>query len=71
MLINTDRGVITMGDLWDYRLQKAEMVWELASRMIPSEPATTGRWVESNYLIKAQEVLKTAHEVIDAVFKED
>uniref|UniRef100_A0A6M3L2Y2 Uncharacterized protein n=1 Tax=viral metagenome TaxID=1070528 RepID=A0A6M3L2Y2_9ZZZZ len=69
-LISTDKGVITMGDAWDYKIQKAGMVWELALRIIPTEPSSGGRWTEGSYIDHAQEVLKKAHEAIEAVFSD-
>ena len=58
-----------MGDAWDYRLRKVEMAWELALRIIPDKPQPNGAWTEGDYLKKAQETLKEANAVIDAVFK--
>lgn len=58
-----------MGDLNDIRLRKMEMVWELANRVIPSEPQDGGAWTADVYLAKSQATLKAAQEVIEAVFK--
>jgi hypothetical protein len=69
-LIETDRGVVVMGDYWDYRLWKAEMAWDLAMRIIPDKTSSTGRWTEDTYLKHAQEALKQSKEVIDAIFIE-
>lgn len=60
-----------MGDMWDYRLQKAEMAWELALRVIPEKPQPTGKWTEEDYLKFAQEIFKQSHDVIDAIFTAD
>ena len=60
-----------MGDIWDYKLQKAEMAWELALRIIPQEPKTTGKWTEEDYLEHAQKVIKQSHDVVDAIFTAD
>ena len=60
-----------MGDIWDYKLCKAEMAWELALRIIPAEPRPTGKWAEENYLEHAQKMIKESHDIIDAVFKEE
>ena len=70
-LINIDKGVIIMDDMWDYTLRKAEMAWELALRLIPQVPMPTGKWTEENYLEYAQKVIKQSHDVIDAVFTAD
>ena len=70
-LTNPDRGVIIMGDVWDYKLSKADMTWDLASRIIPEKPGATGRWTESSYLENAQKTLVECSKVIEAVFTED
>ena len=70
-LINSDGGVIVVGDIWDYKLLKADMAWELALRVMPEGPRTTGRWTEEHYLENAQKVLEQSHGIIDAVFKAD
>ena len=60
-----------MGDLWDYRLSKAEMAWELALRVMPEHPQATGKWTEESYLEHAQKVIKQSHDVVDAIFTAD
>ena len=60
-----------MGDQWDYRLNKMDMAWELAVRIIPDKPTDTGRWTEKDYLKNAQEVIREAYDVVDAVFTID
>jgi hypothetical protein len=70
-LINSNEGVIVMGDIWDYKLRKVEMAWELALRIIPKSPGTTGKWTEENYLEHAQKIIKESHDVVDAIFKAD
>lgn len=60
-----------MGDVWDYRLSKAEMAWELATRIIPSNPQATGKWTEESYLEHVQKTLQECQKIIDAVFTED
>ena len=70
-VINSDKGVIVMGDMWDYKLRKAEMAWELASHIIPKSPGITGKWTEEHYLEHAQKVIKQSHDVIDAIFTAD
>jgi len=70
-MIKTDKGVFVMGDVWDYKLSKAEMAWELALRVMPGTPQVTGKWTEESYLEHAQETLKQSYDVIDAVFTAD
>ncbi len=60
-----------MGDMWDYKLKKMEMAWELANRMIPKAPTSGGRWTEDKYLDLSQQTLKKAFEAVNAVFIED
>ena len=60
-----------MGDEWDYKLKKAEMAWQLATRMMPNSPDHTGKWQEQIYLKNAQEVIKQAYDIIDAIFIAD
>ena len=60
-----------MGDIWDYRLQKTEMAWELALRMIPQKPESVGKWTEDSYLEHAQKVIKQSHDLVDAIFTAD
>ncbi len=67
-LIESDRGVLVMGDLWDYKIKKMEMAWELALRVIPKSPHETGRWTERDYLKSSQDEIRQAFEVIDAIF---
>jgi len=69
--MNSDRGIIIMGDIWDYKLRKAEMSWELALRIIPKGVESTGKWTDSDYLKNAQKILKECHGIVDAVFTED
>jgi len=64
-------GVVIMGDVWDYKLWKAEKAWDLASRIIPPHAEASGGWTEDQYLVKSQEILKNSTEVINAIFKED
>ena len=64
-------GVVTVGDVWDYKLWKAEKVWDLANRIIPPHAEDSGAWTEDRYLVKVQETLKNCTEVINAIFKED
>jgi hypothetical protein len=70
-VINLTNGGIIMGDKWDYKLKKVEMAWDLANRIIPKNPEARGLWGERDYLKNAQEILKQAHEGIDAVFTAD
>lgn len=58
-----------MSDLYDIRMRKMEMVWELANRVIPKEPQSSGPWTADTYLAKTQETLKAAQAIIEAVFK--
>ena len=62
------KEIIVMGDLWDYKLRKMEWAWDLASRIIPAQPTTGGRWTEDAFITKAQAVMKEAYDAIDAVF---
>ena len=70
-MIETNKGVFVMGDMWDYKLRKAEMAWELALRIMPKTPEPTGKWTEESYLEHAQKTIKQSHDVIDAVFTAD
>lgn len=70
-LIETDNGVIVMGDLMDYALWKSQKAWELANRIIPSKPEQTGAWTEVSYLKKVQEELQKAYDIVSAVFPND
>lgn len=60
-----------MGDIWDYKLRKMEIAWELATRVMPNSPHPQGAWTEGNYLKKAQETLQQAQEIINTVFADD
>ena len=60
-----------MGDIWDYRLRKMEIAWELAQRLIRAHPERDGAWVESQFLGKSQEVLQKSQEIVEAVFNAD
>lgn len=60
-----------MGDMWDYKLRKMDIAWELASRVIPGHPQTSGGWTPDDFVAKAQEIMKAAMDSVDAVFKED
>lgn len=66
-----NREVIVVGDIWDYRLRKMELAWELASRVIPHKADTGGRWTEDKFIDRAQETMKKAYEAVDAIFEED
>ena len=68
-ITNTDRGVIVMGDVWDFDMWKAQKAWDLAMRIIPGNPLPQGPWTESGYLGKVQEELKKAYDVVNTVFK--
>ena len=70
-IIELNKGVIAMGDEWDYKLWKAQMAWDLAMRIIPPKPDSQGAWTQGNYLAEAQETLERAQEVINAVFTAD
>jgi len=70
-LIETDRGIMIMGDEWDYKLRKMQMAWELALKTMPTGAQVQGKWTEALYLKNAQEVLSKSFEVVDAVFTED
>ncbi len=54
---------------WDYKIQKLEIAWELASRIIPEAPQPSGVWTEADYIARAQKVVKEAADAVDAVFK--
>tara|TARA_Y100000310_G_C20455130_1_gene702678 strand:+ start:225 stop:437 length:213 start_codon:yes stop_codon:yes gene_type:complete len=60
-----------MGDVWDYKLRKMAIAWELASRLIPSKPQDSGGWTVDTFIGKSQEAMKEAQEAVDAVFKDD
>ena len=60
-----------MGDIWDYKLRKADMIWELAKRVIPESPEPTGRWTDVHYLENAQKTLEECSKIIEAVFTKD
>lgn len=60
-----------MGDVWDYKLRKMEIAWELATRVIPQDPTPTGKWVETSFMKSAQATLQEAFSIADAVFTED
>jgi hypothetical protein len=61
-----------MGDIWDYKLRKMEMAWQLAMKLIPPTATAGGKWSNADtFLENAKEVLKRAHEAIDAVFADD
>lgn len=70
-MICRQRGIITMGDVWDYKLRKMEIAWELAERVIPKEVTDRGRWTERDFLKVAQQMLKEAFDAVDATFTED
>jgi hypothetical protein len=59
-----------MAEMWDYKIRKMDMAWELALRLIPKMPTDSGRWTEKDYLKNAQETLREANEAIDAIFKD-
>lgn len=56
--------------IWDYKIRKMEIAWQLASNVIPKQMAGTGRWSDGSYLKSAQETLKEAFGIVDAVFSE-
>ena len=60
-----------MGDMWDYKLRKIDIAWELASRIIPARAVSSGAWTPDDFIAKAQEIMKAAMDSVDAVFKED
>ena len=60
-----------MGDIWDYKLRKMDIAWELASRVIPSDPEKIVGWTADNFVAKSQEVMKQAFEAVDSVFLDD
>ena len=60
-----------MGDVWDYKLRKMEIAWELASRVMPDKVTGTGKWADASYLENAQETIKQAFEAVSGVFVED
>lgn len=60
-----------MGDIWDYKLRKMDIAWELASRIIPAHPTSSGAWTNDDFVAKAQEIMKAAMTSVDTVFKED
>ena len=64
------REYTIMGDVWDYRLRKTDIAWELASRLIPDHAQNSGPWTADVFVAKAQATIKEAYEAIDAVFKE-
>ena len=70
-LNGTGRGITNMGDVWDYKMWKAQLAWDLAMRIIPPKPELQGLWTKDSYLIKTQETLVASQEVINAVFKAD
>ena len=55
---------------WDYKIRKLEIAWELASRIIPEAPQSSGVWTEADYIARAQKVMKEAADAVDAVFKD-
>ena len=64
-------GAIVMGDIWDYRLRKLEIAWELAQRIIPAKVQESGAWMgQDNYLKKAQEVMTRTQEIVNTVYGE-
>lgn len=60
-----------MKDMWDYKLRKMDIAWEIASKLIPSEAQRSGTWTPDDFVAKAQKIMKAAMESVDAVFKED
>ena len=70
--VNRDfrRDYTIMGDVWDYRLRKMEIAWELAQRIIRAHPDRDGAWVEKEFLGKSQEVLQKANEIVDTIFSD-
>ena len=70
-LIETNKGVIAMGDVMDYALWKSQKAWELAMRTIPEKPQPSGAWTQSSYLQKAQEELQKAYDIVVTVFAND
>jgi hypothetical protein len=70
-LVHTQKGDIIMGDMWDYKLRKMEITWELAQRIIPKAPTSMGGWEESRFLEKADGILKQAFDITASVFQDD
>jgi hypothetical protein len=61
-----------MGDIWEYKLRKMEIAWELASRVIPDQIAVRGKWMnEETFLQLAQQEMQKAYDAVDAIFRED
>ena len=67
-IVDTNKGVIVMGDVMDYALWKSQKAWELAMRTIPEKPQASGAWTESNYLERAQKELQQAYDIMVTVF---
>lgn len=61
-----------MGDIWDYKLRRMEMAWELANRIAPSKtPLNMGEWNKDHYLASFQKLLEDSHGALKVVFNED
>lgn len=69
-MLNSKEGY-DMGDVWDYKLRRMGMVWELALRVIPQKPELTGKWHEGKFFEEVQKTLQEASKVVNAVFNED
>ncbi len=70
-MILTQKGVLIMGDVWDYKLRKMDIAWELAQRTIPKTPAETGGWGEGNFLKRSEDMLKQANDIVNTIFSDD
>lgn len=60
-----------MGDVWDYKLRKLQMVWELAVRVIPSQPQNTGPWSSEHFYERTQETLEKFQAIVNTIFADD
>ncbi len=67
-VIQIPEGVIEMADAIDYAMWKSQKAWELAMRIIPEKPQSSGGWTADNYLQKSQEELQKAYDVMTTVF---
>ena len=53
-----------MSDIWDYRLSKLDIAWELAKFLMPTTQSGERRFIST------KEALQKAKEAIDTVFPE-
>lgn len=60
-----------MRSMWDYRVRKMEIAWELAGNLIRAKSESSGAWPEDEYITKAQQVLRQSYEAVNAVFRWD